>query len=273
MTIDAGELARRLTVAQYPRSSRYDAVWLVENMMGPCSVWLAEALTDVMPLQQGERVMDLGCGKAMSSIFLAREFGVTVDAIDLWIGAEENTARIADAGLSDVVTEVHGDAACLEFPEDSFDAIISIDAYHYFGTEPEALGPIVRLLKPGGRLGIVVPGLRTELETWPNHLSRWWQEGFATFHSPTWWKQLWEAEGLVHVERADTVPRGADDWLTWTEACDDWARAQGRSPYELEAEMLRADTRQRSRIHSLGRSPGLRHRTYITANPCAWRHG
>ena len=76
--------------------------------------------------------MDLGCGKAMSSIFLAREFGVTVDTIDLWIGAEENEARIADAGLSDVVTAVHSNGACFEFPEDSFDAIVGIDAYHYF---------------------------------------------------------------------------------------------------------------------------------------------
>jgi SAM-dependent methyltransferase len=150
MTIDAGELARRLSVSRYPRSSRYDAVWLVENMMGPCSVWLAEALTNVMPLLPGERVMDLGCGKAMSSIFLAREFGVKVEAIDLWIGAEENAARISNAGLSDVVTAVHSDATCLDFPEGHFDAIISIDAYHYFGTEPKLLGSIVPLLKPGG---------------------------------------------------------------------------------------------------------------------------
>jgi cyclopropane fatty-acyl-phospholipid synthase-like methyltransferase len=242
VTIDAAELGRRLTISRYPRSARYDPVWMVENMMGPTSVWLIEALTDVMPLRARDRVMDLGCGKAMSSIFLAREFDVRVEAVDLWIGAEENRQRIAAAGLSERVTAVDGDATKLRFPDGSFDAIISIDAYHYFGTGPAALGSIVRLLKRGGHLGVVVPGLSREIEAWPDHLAPWWQDGFETFHSPAWWRDLWERDGLVRVERADAVPHGADDWLTWTEACDDWARSRGRQPYEQEAEMLHADS-------------------------------
>ena len=241
MAIDEVELARRLNISRYPCSARYDPVWMIDNMMGPSSLWLTEALTEVMPLQQGERVMDLGCGKAMSSIFLAREFGVRVEAVDLWIPAEENRERIAVAGLSGKVTAVHGDARNLGFQERSFDAIISIDAYHYFGAQPAALDSIVRFLKPGGRFGVVMPGLRVEVDAWPGHLAPWWQDGFETFHSPAWWRQLWERDGLVRVERADVVPHGADDWLRWTEACDDWARAQGREPYELEAGMLRAD--------------------------------
>lgn len=164
-----------------------------------------------------------------------------VAAVDLWIGAEDNEERIVEAGLGDLVTAVHSDAASLEFPEGHFDAIISVDAYHYFGTGREVLGSIVRCLKPGGRLGVVVPGLRTEIDAWPDHLARWWQDGFETFHSPEWWARLWEHDGLVRIDRADVVPHGADDWLTWTEACDDWARAHGRNPYQLEAEMLRAD--------------------------------
>ena len=214
---------------------------MVENMMGPTSLWLVEALTDVMAVREGDRVMDLGCGKAMSSIFLAREFDVRVVAVDLWIGAGENKQRIAAAGLSELVTAVDGDATKLSFPDGSFDAIVSIDAYHYFGTDPAVLGSIVRLLKPGGRLGVVVPGLSREIDAWPDHLAAWWQDGFETFHSPAWWRDLWERDGLVRVERADAVPHGADDWLTWTEACDDWARSEGRQPYEREAEMLHAD--------------------------------
>jgi len=239
--MDAVELGRRLARARYPRSSRYDPVWLVENMMGPCSVWLAEALTDVMPLRRGQRVMDLGCGKAMSSVFLAREFGVEVAAVDLWIGADDNRARIEAAGLSDVINAVHSDAASLAFPNGHFDAIVSLDAYHYFGTEPDVLASIVPFLKLGGRLGVVVPGLSTEVETWPEHLAPWWEDGFETFHSPAWWTQLWERDGLVTVERADFVPGGAQDWLVWTDACDDWARAHDQAPYEVEAQMLRAD--------------------------------
>ena len=42
--------------------------------------------------------LDLGCGKGLSSIFLAREFGVEVWAADLWIKPTENYKRFIEAG-------------------------------------------------------------------------------------------------------------------------------------------------------------------------------
>ena len=46
--------------------------------MGPNALWLTEYLLEMRPLNAADRVMDLGCGRALSSIFLAREFGVQV---------------------------------------------------------------------------------------------------------------------------------------------------------------------------------------------------
>ena len=66
---------------------------MLDNLMGPNPLWLAEALSQVMPLTAGLRVLDLGCGRAISSIFLAREFGVQVWAADLWIAANDNWTR------------------------------------------------------------------------------------------------------------------------------------------------------------------------------------
>jgi SAM-dependent methyltransferase len=234
-------IAARLESPRYPRSSRYDAGWHIENMMGPSSLWLTEALTNVMPLTRGERIMDLGCGRGSSSVFLAREFDVRVDAVDLWIAAAENEQRFEAAGLKERVTAIDGDAADLPFADGTFDAIVSVDAYHYFGTGRGALADVVKLLKPGGRLGVVVPGLRYEVDQWPAPLMPYWQDGFETFHSPVWWKQLWEQDGLEQLECCDLIPNGAEDWLVWTEACDDWARLEHRAPYEEEARMLRAD--------------------------------
>ena len=58
----------------YPLSSKYDPDWVFENQMGPNALWLTEWLCQEMDLQPGMRVLDMGCGKALSSILLAREF-------------------------------------------------------------------------------------------------------------------------------------------------------------------------------------------------------
>jgi cyclopropane fatty-acyl-phospholipid synthase-like methyltransferase len=53
------------------------------------------------------RVLDLGCGRAASSIFLRREFGVQVWATDLWFSVSEKIQRIRDAGVEDGVFPIH----------------------------------------------------------------------------------------------------------------------------------------------------------------------
>jgi len=58
--------------------------------MGPNSLWLTEWLCEAIDLKPNMRVLDLGCGKAISSVFLAKEFGVQVWAYDLWIKATDN---------------------------------------------------------------------------------------------------------------------------------------------------------------------------------------
>src|SRR5687767_5629859 len=83
---------------RYTRSNAYEPEWVYENQMGPHALWLLESLTEVLPIETGTRVLDLGCGRAMTSIFLAREFGAEVWATDLWIAAEDNEGRIRGAG-------------------------------------------------------------------------------------------------------------------------------------------------------------------------------
>ena len=74
----------------------------------------------------------------MSSVFLAREFGVSVWATDLWIPASENWIRVREAGVPDKVFPIHAEAHDLPYAEEFFDAIVSVDAYHYYGTDERA---------------------------------------------------------------------------------------------------------------------------------------
>jgi len=71
-----------LSREEFPRSSRYDPDWVMDNQMGPNALWLMEWLSQQLDLVPGMKVLDLGCGKALSSIFLAREFGLQVWAAD-----------------------------------------------------------------------------------------------------------------------------------------------------------------------------------------------
>jgi cyclopropane fatty-acyl-phospholipid synthase-like methyltransferase len=235
-------LKRRLFKSNFPRSSDYDPHWLIANVMGPHALWLTEWLSQRLELTPGMRVLDLGCGKALSSIFLAKEFGVTVWAADLWTKPAENMERIERAGLSSAVFPVSVEAHALPFSESSFDAIVSFDAYHYFGTDDLYLGYITSFLKPGGRLGIVVPGTVVELsEIPPPHLAQYWVWDFCSFHSPGWWRRHWEKTGLVEVETADAQTDGWKLWLDWNEVCEQYGQQDRANLVHREAEMLRVD--------------------------------
>ena len=232
------ELTQLLTLPAYPRSARYEPRWLLENLMGPNVLWLAEALSQVMDLRPEMRVLDMGCGRAISSIFLAREFGVQVWATDLWIGASDNWERIREAGAQDSVFPIHAEAHALPYAHEFFDALVSLDAYHYFGTDDLYLGTFARLVPPGGQLGIVVPGLRHELTGGlPDHLPSGWQWDWWSFHSPDWWRWHWEKAGLVTVEVADMIPDGWKYWLTWLEIAAEY----GYPSSHEEIELLRED--------------------------------
>ena len=108
--------------------------------MGPNALWLVEWLTSSMRLEPGMRVLDLGCGKAMTSVFLAKEFGAKVWAVDLWIGPDNNFKRARDMGVADLVCPVKAEAHALPFAHGFFDAIVSVDSYQYFGTDQLYLG-------------------------------------------------------------------------------------------------------------------------------------
>jgi SAM-dependent methyltransferase len=211
----------RLALERYPRSARYDPAWILENQMGPNPLWLVEALTEVMPVPTGWRVLDLGAGTALTSIFLAKEFGVSVVAVDLWIDPSENQRRIHAAGVDQDVLPIRAEAHDLPFGHESFDAIVSVDAYHYFGTGELDLPRFADLLRPGGRIGIVVPGLVAELGALPSHLVDVWDPACWTFHSPDWWRRLWERSGRLHVDHADLLRDGWKEWLLWLDVCQE----------------------------------------------------
>jgi len=207
----------RLVSERFPRSSKYHPDWVIANASGGAnSLWLTEWLTEEIALQSGMRVLDLGCGRASSSVFLRREFGVQVWAADLWFNPAENIQRIRDAGFEDGVFPLHVDARSLPFAPEFFDAILCLDAYPYFGTDDLFLNYLAHFAKPGGWLGIAGAGLVKEVEgSVPDHLQDWWTQDFWAFHCADWWRRHWQRTGIIDIAFADSMPDGWKLWLAW----------------------------------------------------------
>lgn len=203
--------------ALFPRSEKYHPEWILASLSSSANIlWLTEWLAGAMDLRSDMRVLDLGCGRAASSIFLRREFGVQVWAIDLWFSASENLQRIRDAGVDDGVFPLHADARSLPFADEFFDAIVCIDAFSYFGTDDLYLNYLARFVKPEGAVGIAGAGLMREIDGRPpEHLRAWWTQDLWCLHSVDWWRRHWERTGIISVEQADTMPEGWQLWLDW----------------------------------------------------------
>lgn len=210
--MDEQTLARR-----FPRSAKYNPAWISENGFGGNAIWQTEWLCERLALEPGMRVLDLGCGRAKSSVFLAREFGVEVWATDLWVSASENWQRIRDLGLQRQVFPLHADARQLPFAAEFFDAILAVDCYSYFGTDDLYLNYLAQFVGVGGQIGVAGAGLVQEWQGEPpEHLRQWWMSDCAwCLHSAQWWRRHWQRTGIVDVETADVLDDGWKFWAYW----------------------------------------------------------
>jgi len=147
-------------------------------------------------------VLDLGCGLALSSVFLAREYGVKVWAIDNFFPPTENFNLIKEFGLVDRVFPLSCDARSLPFPEAFFDCVVIVNSYYYFGTDDKYLPYLAKFLKENGEIGISDICFKKEIET-IEHVPSYLRGDFAHYwqhiHSLRWWINKWEKTELVDV--------------------------------------------------------------------------
>ena len=188
------------------RIEKYREFFTKEYLMGPNSLRLLEEMLTKYPLKEGGRVMDLGCGTGLTSMFLAKEAKVKVFATDLWIAAAQNDERFKKWGVDDSVIPIHADANGLPYAEGYFDAIVSIEK-------------ILPFLKKGGVFMAAMPGVKEELSGEPADLLLEWMEGnkddYDTFHCRKWWLDL--------IGKSDEFEVVMDlDLDCYEEAWNDW---------------------------------------------------
>ena len=188
-----------------------------ENMMGPNSVLMLEELLCNINLKPGMKILDLGCGKGLTSIFLAKKYNVNVFAVDLWIKAEENFERFKNLNVDDLVVSINSDAMNLPFSKNYFDAVISIDSYHYFGNNDIYFNKFLRpLLKKDALVIIAFPGMKYEVhKNIPEEMKKFWnEEALEMWHSIDWWKPKFSnyLNNFV-IKELNCFDEAWNDWL------------------------------------------------------------
>lgn len=121
---------------------------------------IAEGLVDLMDLAPGERVVDVGCGRGAVTFPAARAVGPTgsVTGVDISPTMVEHTRlRAAELGYHQVNTAVVTGEG-IGVPDESVDVVTS-SLVLFFAPDPwVALRSWMRLLVPGGRIGIATFG-------------------------------------------------------------------------------------------------------------------
>ena len=127
-------------------------VWeLIDLQLSPLGVRAIEALG----VRPGEVVLDIGCGAGQTVLQLADRVGqdgqvIGVDLAPLLLDiARERTRHLGQVRL------IEADAACLDLPAGSADAVFSRFGVMGFDDAVAAFSNFRRILKPGGRLAFV----------------------------------------------------------------------------------------------------------------------
>lgn len=139
--------------------------------------WLAAALR----LGPGRSVLDLGAGTGKFTARLAAT-GAHVLAVE---PVAEMRDRLAEA--LPAVEALDGRAERIPLPDASLDALTCAQCFHWFANAA-ALAEIARVLKPGGRLGLIW-NVRDERTPWVAELSRLmapYEAGTPRFHEGAW---------------------------------------------------------------------------------------
>lgn len=110
---------------------------------------------DALALKAGEAVLDAGCGTGLLAELMSAQVGSSgqVSGVD----RSQNMLQLA-ADRCDILGNVklqQGDVTSLDFETGSFDAASCIQTLLYVDDVDSAIGELYRVLKPGGRIGII----------------------------------------------------------------------------------------------------------------------
>ena len=211
----------------YSKSEKYNSPALQAKIIRPNPVKLEKKLLLNHHIPEGAVVCDLGSGQGLTSVFLAKEYGFTVYAADLWSDPEENRRFFDEMGLSrEQIIPVKADAADLPFEMEFFDAVVSTDSYNYFGRDPRYLDEkLLPFVKSGGYLYIAIPGMKKDLHDAlpPELLLSWTPEQLDYLHDADYWRKITGQCRGAEVLSVQEMESNEEVWADWLKQENEYA--------------------------------------------------
>jgi SAM-dependent methyltransferase len=138
-------------------AARHDA-WQAgdsyDAFMGRWSRKVARPFLDWLDAGPGLDWLDVGCGTgALSEAILAQSYAASLIALDPSQGFVERARKSLGDGRAEVRL---GNAQDLDLPAGSRDVVVSGLVLNFVADRPRALAEMMRVLRPGGRLGFYV---------------------------------------------------------------------------------------------------------------------
>ncbi len=179
---------------------------------------LAGGVLEWLAVQQGERILDLGCGDGQLTLRLAAT-GASVQAVDA-------SAEMVAAARSRGVMAEEANAEALPYADAEFDAVFSNAVLHWVRNQDAMLAQVRRVLKPGGRFVAEMGGHGNIAAVRVALLSVLARHGYGDlendvnyYPTPEGYTRKLEAAGF-RVERMGLIPRptqldegGMAEWL------------------------------------------------------------
>jgi ubiquinone/menaquinone biosynthesis C-methylase UbiE len=166
------QLARTFTVVTLGGPHLGGVAALEDRARAPTYQAMFRTLIDLMVPAPGEAILDVGCGAGSLDRLLARRLGPAsaITAIDVNPFLLSEAAALARAeGFDGRIRFAPGNAQALPFDDESFDCIFSITVLEECDAD-RALAEMVRVARPGGRVGVVVRSI---------DLPQWWSVAAA----------------------------------------------------------------------------------------------
>lgn len=218
---------------RYVKSEKYSTPALQAKIMGPNPIKLEEELLLDHQIPAHAVVCDLGSGQGLTSVFLAKEYGFTVYAADLWSDPAENRAFFDAMGLDRrQIIPVKADATDLPFEKNFFDAVVSTDSYNYFGRDGRYLDDkLLPFVKPGGLVYIAIPGMKRDCH---DHLPEelllsWTPEQLDYMHDVDYWRGIVSQCRGAEVLSMREMESNEEVWADWLAQDNEYAVGDRKS--------------------------------------------